>query len=275
MIKFFFRFFLIKQVLFLVALVSAVVIPYASYNRNWMDTGWSQIQATLANWRGENESGGISSYIAPNKSAEHAGDNPFGVPRISEQPTPTGVVTAKPYEQILSPHGVTGPRVAHFHEIINPTVTPPWVLSRWPRVTTTLAELGMQGFRVPVTTGPELDDIAGALTYYFDEHDKLKRITLDGFTGDERRLVTFCEQQLKFTKQSKLGKLWVSQWHGRVTSAMRLSYAPVMERNAAHKRYEVMLEYNPPSMRYGLSQRFQQTIDSDRALSDRGLSDWK
>jgi hypothetical protein len=266
MIKFFFRFFLIKQVLFLVALVSAVLIPYASYNRSWMDTGWAQVQSTVANWRGDTEGGVISSYITQSDGEDE--NNPFGVPPIAEPQMPVGVSVTKSAESILSPHGVTGPRVGDFAEIINPNITPQWVLARWPRVTTTLAELGMQGFRVPVTTGPELDDIAGSLSYYFDENDKLKRITLDGFTGDERRLVAFCENQMKLSKQSKLGKLWVSQWHGRVTSAMRLSYAPVMERDAPHKRFAVMLEYNPPSLRYGLSQRFQETLDNDRALNN-------
>ena len=43
--------------------------------------------------------------------------------------------------------------------------------------------------RVALVSGTQPDDLAGSLTYYFDEHHLLQRVTFTGRTGDARRLL--------------------------------------------------------------------------------------
>ena len=55
-----------------------------------------------------------------------------------------------------------------------------WVMQRWPRVSTGLTYLQLQGYRVPLVTGTGLSDVAGSLTYYFNAGQQVQRITLRG-----------------------------------------------------------------------------------------------
>ncbi len=82
-----------------------------------------------------------------------------------------------------------GGKVNQFWEILRFDLTPQWIADRWPRVTTALAELDLQGFRVPLVTGTAEDDLAGSLTYYYNAQRQLQRITFAGTTGDYRRLL--------------------------------------------------------------------------------------
>src|SRR5262249_51255138 len=67
---------------------------------------------------------------------------------------------------------------------------PQWIASRWPRVTTVAGDDPDQlGMRVVLVTGTQPDDIAGSLTYYFDRHHQMQRITFTGLTRDPRRVL--------------------------------------------------------------------------------------
>jgi len=68
-------------------------------------------------------------------------------------------------------------------------ITPQWVASRWPRATTVAGDPKQLGMRVAMVSGTRPDDVAGSLTYYFDEHHQLQRITFTGLTADPRRLL--------------------------------------------------------------------------------------
>ena len=48
-----------------------------------------------------------------------------------------------------------------------------WVSQQWPRVTATQLDLGRFGMRVPVVTGTDAADIAGTLTYYFNDQQRV------------------------------------------------------------------------------------------------------
>jgi len=70
-------------------------------------------------------------------------------------------------------------------------LTPQWVASRWPRVSTVAgSDPGQLGMRVVFVSGTRPDDIAGSLTYYFDRHHQMQRITFTGLTRDPRRLLS-------------------------------------------------------------------------------------
>ena len=62
-------------------------------------------------------------------------------------------------------------------EVLRFDVTVAWVMQRWPRVSTGLPYLQLQGYRVPLVTGTTVADLAGSLTYYFNAQQQVQRIT--------------------------------------------------------------------------------------------------
>ena len=84
----------------------------------------------------------------------------------------------------------TSAQAVSIEEAFRFDLTPQWVASRWKRVSTVLGEPKQLGMRVALVSGTRPDDAAGSLTYYFDEHHQLRRITFTGLTGDPRRLLT-------------------------------------------------------------------------------------
>jgi hypothetical protein len=129
-------------------------------------------------------------------------------------------------------------------------VTPAWVMSTWPRVTTHLAELDLQGYRMPLVTGTTETDIAGSLTYYFDGQQRLSKLTFNGTTGDARRLVTYLNQRHHF--QRHLAKddpglyLYQVEEDQRALSEMRIRAVPIVKAGNSHSRFEVSIEMRRP-----------------------------
>jgi hypothetical protein len=76
-----------------------------------------------------------------------------------------------------------------------------WVMQRWPRVSTGLTYLQLQGYRVPLVTGSGLSDVAGSLTYYFNAGQQVQRITFRGSTGDPRALVALVAARYHFARR--------------------------------------------------------------------------
>ncbi len=83
-----------------------------------------------------------------------------------------------------------GPAVTDLAEVIRFDITPSWLTGRWPRVMNARHEAGsLQAYRVPLVTGHKAEDLAGALTYFFTEDQKVQRIEFQGQTGDARPLI--------------------------------------------------------------------------------------
>jgi len=97
--------------------------------------------------------------------------------------------------------GVEGAPVYHLAEVLRFDVTIDWILRRWPRVSTGLADLEFQGYRVPLVTGTAETDLAGSLTYYFNPQQQVQRITFRGTTGDARNLVSLLVGRYRFTRK--------------------------------------------------------------------------
>ena len=102
-----------------------------------------------------------------------------------QSPAPSPQISAEE----LAAMPLEGPEVNQFWEVLRFDLTPHSLAQRWPRVATSLTDLSMQGFRVPLVTGTAPDDLAGSLTYYFNHQRQLQRITFSGTTGDYRRLL--------------------------------------------------------------------------------------
>jgi hypothetical protein len=131
------------------------------------------------------------------------GDSPAAPGSLTSSPTATGTSAAETGE-LVPPIPGRAPDAAPFQdlaEVLRFDITPGWILRRWPWVSAGLAQLDLQGYRVPVLTGAAEDDLAGAMTYYFDPRQKVQRITFQGTTGDPAKLIRLLTEQFRFGRR--------------------------------------------------------------------------
>ena len=146
-------------------------------------------------------------------------------------------------------------------------ITPGWVSSQWPRVSTSLANLELEGMRVALVTGTESYDLHGSLTYYFDRTHKLQRITFYGHTGDPNVLADLLTRNhgLRPAKTLDAG-LFLKGWNGKPRSVLWVGHAPATQGGGQNARFSVKLELNRPDGRYQLSEEFADFLDGLRQV---------
>jgi hypothetical protein len=123
-------------------------------------------------------------------------------------------------------------------------------MARWPRVSAGLAELKLQGYRVPLVTGTGTDDLAGGLTYYFNPRQQLQKITFQGTTGDTRKLVDFLVKHHRFgrrlTNDPRLFRYEVALPDRPAKSFLEIRPAQVVKSAEAYHRFDVFLAIERP-----------------------------
>lgn len=160
---------------------------------------------------------------------------------------------------------LTGVEITDLREVLRFDVTPQWVPQRFSRVSTVLADLNMDGLRVPLVTGTKVTDLAGTLTYYFDRYQRLQRINIHALTGDPNALAAQLQQHYQLQQEPALGGgLYLIKWNGKPTSVLHIAPAPVIYSAAEHSRYTVFLELNLPDVTYGLSSEATGLISAGR-----------
>lgn len=190
---------------------------------------------------------GLLARVMPAKGKDEAA-KAEAVPGETEQP----VAAAATAGDAATPKAAKPATPIHsLEEVLRFDVTTAWVLANWPRVSANLAELDVQGYRVPLVTGTSDADVAGSLTYYFNQKQRVARITFFGTTGDTRRLVAFLESQYGFkraqTPEPNLYIYQVKSWSwGKVTSELRMRPASVVRSDVPHSRFEVALLIDRP-----------------------------
>jgi hypothetical protein len=143
--------------LFLGVLVAAVVVPYVLLDEHLSESVRSTWDRLLGQMQEEKDEA-LNALHAANYSPA-SGSTSHGTPTPIEQ-------------------------------VFRFDLTPQLVASRWPRVSTVAgSDPDQLGMRVVLVTGTQPDDIAGSLTYYFDRHHQMQRITFTGLTRDPRRLL--------------------------------------------------------------------------------------
>jgi hypothetical protein len=249
-----------RKLLFPIILATAAGAPYAVMENDWSNAAKEKLQGLWPDG---------DSAERPSVTFEPIGDvdvpignlgvgqpeykSEFTIGRHAENPRP-GVHAS-----------LAGPPVSNLAEVMRFDVSPTWVTSRWPRVTTTLAESGMEGLRVPLVTGTKVDDLAGSLTYYFDRNHRVQRLTFDGYTGDDRRLLALAARYYGVRQEPTLdASMYVARWNGRPTSIVRVTRAPIISADSPNSQLHVMMELNRPSAYYGLSPQFVQMLRRDR-----------
>jgi len=145
--------------LFLGVLIAAVAVPYVLLDENLATSARGQWDRLLGR-ADEEEDDLFHSASAPGGAAPYFAASPAGS-------TPTTI-----------------------EQVFRFDVTPRWVLARWPQASTVAGEPEQLGMRMAIVTGTKPDDIAGSLTYFFDPHHRVQRVTFTGMTRDPRRLLT-------------------------------------------------------------------------------------
>jgi hypothetical protein len=130
-------------------------------------------------------------------------------------------------------------------EVLRLDVTVEWVLHRWPRVTTGLPQLQLQGYRVPLVSGTTTADVAGSLTYYFNAQQQVQRLTLRGTTGDPRILATILTSRYGFarrlTNDPGVVLFEAVDSSNRPVGSLKIRSAPVVNVSQPYSRFVVDL----------------------------------
>jgi hypothetical protein len=133
-------------------------------------------------------------------------------------------------------------------EILRFDVDPAWVVHRFPRVSTGLSDTGTEGYRVPLVTGTANDDVAGALTYFFNEQRVVERITFYGTTGDPRRFVDTVSRLhgLKSVEAQSPGVFaYESSSWGQPKNQLHVRPAPIARAEFSRSKFQVELVLKP------------------------------
>jgi hypothetical protein len=142
----------------------------------------------------------------------------------------------------IAPSGAAavGPPI---EEALRFDLTPQWVASRWPRVSTVVGDADELGMRVAWASGIGVDDVAGSLTYYFDRHHQLQRITFTGLTSEPRRLMAAVVEPYGLKSQPTTHAAhYLSGKPEDPTSEIIVRHLPVLTSSQASPRAEISLE---------------------------------
>ncbi|MGC3971530.1 MAG: hypothetical protein QM775_30560 [Pirellulales bacterium] len=169
----------------------------------------------------------------------------------SSQAAPAGAPakSAVPATMVSQSRSTPAEPFIPFEQALRWQVTPAWILGNWPRVTTHLAELQLQGYRVTLVSGTQQADIAGSITYYFDPRQELKKIVFHGTTGDARRLVQFVTSNHRFERRltdDPSVYLYQVEYDGQALSELKIKTASIVRSASAYSRFEIALTMNRP-----------------------------
>ena len=199
---------------------------------------------------------GVPYISSGGRQSAPVGEGTAQAPAAPATLEPAAAIAAGPAVVPLLPEPVTvqslsTPKIP-IPEALNLKVTTDWVMRRWPRVTTGLADADLQGYRVPWISGTALDDVAGSLTYYFTPQRQLDRITFRGTTGDPRRLVSLLTSRFAFHRQNSSDpsvQVYQVRWNGRPRSELEIRTVGIVRTEAASERFQLALTIRSPNAR--------------------------
>ena len=149
------------------------------------------------------------------------------------------------------------PEIYPLAEVLRSDITTDWVYARWNRKSAGLADPGMFGIRVPLVTGTLEGDLAGSLSYYFNNQNRLQRISLRARTGDPTQIVNLVMQRFGFQPQPPTlpgEQLYQVIHHKKVKSELRIRPESVLLTSSPHTSYSVALELEAPTSNRYLAQ---------------------
>lgn len=177
--------------------------------------------------------GGAIKNLSPATWVSHEGAATVNGPAEVER------LAAAPKEEVVA---VTGPEVSHFAEIFRFDLSPQAIARRWSRVSTGLSDARLAGYRVPLVTGTSDSDLAGSVTYYFDNRPRLRRITFLGTTGNPQRLVEFLSRQYGFRRvHGENARVMTYRVRWGHTGILHVVPSEVLDKHYASTNYRVEL----------------------------------
>lgn len=200
-------------------LAAAVGVPYAATNGPGLDSIWNQDTATSAP-----DARSTTGAAPGSQAAGMPGSGLGSYPGAGLQPIPL-------------------PQVLNFN------VSKAWVYQRWDRKTTALSELDLDGVRVPLVTGTSVGDVAGSLTYYFDEQGQVQRIALVGCTGNTTQLEQLVTHHFGFQRQATPiagQRLYQLKSGDKVFGELRLRPAAVIVSNDPFDSFAIDFQLQRP-----------------------------
>jgi hypothetical protein len=152
-------------------------------------------------------------------------------------------------------------------QVLRSDITTEWVYSHWHRKSAGLADPGMFGIRVPLVTGTLPGDLAGSLSYYFNNRNRLQRISLRARTGNPTQIINLVVQRFGFRPQPPRTpgeQLYQVVHNNKVKSELRVRTEPVLSTSSPNKNYSVVLELeDPTSNRYLAQAGFSATTPTE------------
>ena len=154
-----------------------------------------------------------------------------------------------------------------FADIFRFDIDQSWISQRWERVSTSAGENGLRGLRVALVTGTNIDDLHGSLTYYFDDQQRVQRITFRGYAGDSTRLVQLLTDKFGFKlEKSRLAGLYLARKFSGPASGLVLKDPTVIRADNPTQRVAMALELNNPKSWIGMSPSFQAIVANAQKL---------
>ncbi len=216
-----------------ILLAAAIGIPYLATNGPGIDGLMEKFQSATRSATRVNSGSPQASVLKQIPQRQMRSPGPQG-------PGATLYQTVTPIE---------GLPAMSLQEVFNLNVSKEWVYQRWARKSTALSELGMFGIRVPLVTGTQLHDLAGSLTYFFGNDNKVKRISFHGTTGDTTQLVRLAAQQYGLRQQATPvagEQLFQIRRKEHVFSELRTRPAPVLWSSSPHDSFAVDFDLQHP-----------------------------
>jgi Family of unknown function (DUF6690) len=139
-------------------------------------------------------------------------------------------------------------RFHRIQEVFRFDVSKEWVYQNWDRKSTGLSDPQLFGIRVALVTGTQRSDLAGSLTYLFDDKGQAQRISFRGRTADTTQLVQFLTQTYRLERmEAPAGEQLYQVRSGRVVySELRTRPESVLLETAPQGSFAVVLELGRP-----------------------------
>lgn len=218
-------------------LAASVAVPYVAVTGPEWSRAWMK--------RLSSETNAAGSSTPTNPFLSNSASNSSWMASSTPSAFPASNLNAPP-----APPPLEGVATQSLSDVLRFDVTKEWVYQRWPRKTTALSELDLYGVRVPLVTGTRLSDLAGSLTYFFDQAGRVQRLSFHGRTADTTEVVQIATQRFGLQRQASLvagEQLFELRRGDDLISILRTRPAPILWTTAVHESFSVDLELQDPT----------------------------
>ena len=162
------------------------------------------------------------------------------------------------------------PGARDFREVFRFDANTQWLQNNWPRISIVASREDYTGYRVPLVTGPNPDDLTGSLTFYFDRTNMCQRISFSGVVSDPNRLLRFARDTFQMQPEQRLGPgIYTTEVARQVRSLLAIESPKVLYADQSQQTLNVTLELNNPRGNFRLSQELQAMVRSAARIHNR------